>query len=137
LNDFASLRLASGLHYVATMGSTMVAMMVIAGVAHHTPSYFEQKAAQVFASFHTFKTARTAAEEQDPLQQARDRDALLLPGGAVSMRSGALGSMVMGAAVVLAAHAPAQLRPIVDGPVHVGPALFEGGGMGAGIGARF
>ena len=53
------------------------------------------------------------------------------------MQSGALGSMVMGAAVVLAAHAPKRVRAIVDGPVHVGPALFEGGGMGAGVGGRF
>ncbi|HEY1586814.1 MAG TPA: hypothetical protein VGH63_14070 [Polyangia bacterium] len=28
-------------------------------------------------------------------------------------------------------------RAVVDGPVHVGPALFEGGGMGAGVGGRF
>ena len=53
------------------------------------------------------------------------------------MQSAALGSMVMGAAVVLAAHAPAGLRPLVDGPVHVGPALFVGGGMGAAVGGRF
>ena len=53
------------------------------------------------------------------------------------MQSGAMGSAVMGAAVVLAAHAPTRLRAVVDGPVHVGPALFEGGGMGAGVGGRF
>ena len=45
--------------------------------------------------------------------------------------------MVMGAAVVLAAHAPKRVRVVVDGAVHVGPALFEGGGMGAGVGGRF
>jgi hypothetical protein len=119
------------------MGSTMVAMMIMVGAAQHTPSYFEQTSARVFASFHAFKTVHTTEEEQNPLQQHRDLDALMLPGGAPSMQAGAMGSMVMGAAVVLAAHAPKRLRPIVDGPVHVGPALFEGGGMGAGIGGRF
>jgi len=58
-------------------------------------------------------------------------------GRAQNLQSGALGSAVMGAAVVFAAHAPARVRAIVDGPVHVGPALLEGGGMGAGVGGRF
>lgn len=119
------------------MGSTMLALMVVAGVSNHAPSYFEQKSAQVFASFLAFKAAETVEREQNGLQLARDHDALLLAGGGVSMQAGAMGSMVMGAAVVLAAHAPAKLRPLVDGPVHLGPALFEGGGMGAGVGGTF
>ena len=103
----------------------------------HEKAYVAVKSEQVFAAFLTFASARTVEEQQNRLEQARDRDALMLPGGAPSMRSGAMGAMVMGAAVVLAAHAPARLRTVVDGPVHVGPALFEGGGMGAGVGARF
>ena len=118
------------------MGSTMLAMMIVVG-GQHTPSYFEQKSAQVFASFLSFKSAHTVEQDQNRVQEMRDRDALLLPGGRSSMQSGAMGSMVMGAAVVFAAHAPAKLRPLVDGRVHVGPALFDGGGMGAGIGGHF
>jgi hypothetical protein len=38
---------------------------------------------------------------------------------------------------VLAAHAPAPLRPLFDSRVHLGPAVFEGGGMGAGVGGTF
>lgn len=119
------------------MGSTMVAMMLVVGAGQHAPSYFEQKSAQVFASFLTFKAARTVEEDQNHVQEMRESDALLLPGGRASMESGAMGSAVMGAAIVLAAHAPDRLRPLVDGRVHVGPALFDGGGMGAGLGGRF
>ncbi|HEX8953053.1 MAG TPA: hypothetical protein VF945_14460, partial [Polyangia bacterium] len=88
-------------------------------------------------SFLVFTSARTVEQDQNRLAQLRERDALLLPGGAPSLQAGALGSMVMGAAVIFAAHAPARLRALVDGPVHVGPALLEGGGMGAGVGGRF
>ncbi|HEY2748408.1 MAG TPA: hypothetical protein VGL86_27480 [Polyangia bacterium] len=112
-------------------------MVAVMGVAHAKPSYFEERSAAVFASFLSFTAARTVEEDQNRLQQLRDREALLLPGGAASLRAGMMGSMVMGAAVVLVAHAPRRVRAIVDGPVHVGPALFEGGGMGAGIGGRF
>ena len=119
------------------MGSTMLAVVAVLGVAHPEPSYFEERAAAVFASFLSFGAAHTVEQEQNRLQQLRDRDALLLPGGAPSVRAEMLGSMVMGAAVVFVAHAPRSVRAAVDGPVHVGPALFEGGGMGAGVGGRF
>jgi len=117
----------------------MLAMLMIVGAPshHHQASYFEAKNEQVIRSFLQLKTAHTVEREADALGLARDRDLLLLGGRAPSLQSGALGAMVMGAAVVLAAHAPAKLRPLVDGPVHVGPALFEGGGMGAGVGGRF
>ena len=120
------------------MGSMMLAMMIVVGSGgQHQASYFEEKAAHVFASFLGFGAVRTVEEDQNRVQQARDRDALLWGGRAPSMQSGAMGSMIMGAAVVLAAHAPAKMRAVVDGPVHVGPALFEGGGMGASVAARF
>ena len=120
------------------MGTTMLAMVMILGApAPRHESYVEQKNAAVMRSFLMFKSARTTEQDQNRVQQARERDELCLGGRAPSLQAGALGSMVMGAAVVLAAHAPAKIRTIVDGPVHVGPALFEGGGMGAGIGGRF
>jgi hypothetical protein len=40
------------------------------------------------------------------------------------------------AATILSAHAPRPLRVLFDGPVHFGPAIFDGGGMGAGIAGR-
>ena len=121
------------------MGTTMLTLILVLGAPHkpHHQTYFEQKSAQVMRSFLVFSEARTVEEEQNRLQHLRDRDALMLGGRAPSMQAGGLGSMVMGAAIVLAAHAPDKLRPLVDGPVHVGPALFDGGGMGAGVGGRF
>src|SRR4051794_18718034 len=118
---------------------TMLAMMMIVGAptGHRQATYVETKTEQVMRSFLVLKTAHTVEREQNALHEARERDALMLGGRTQSMQSGALGSMVMGAAVVLSAHAPARLRPIVDGVVHVGPALFEGGGMGAGVAGRF
>jgi hypothetical protein len=120
------------------MGTTMLAMVMILGApAPRHDSYVEQKNAAVMRSFLMFKSERTVEEDQNRMQQARERDQLLLGGRAPSMQSGALGSMVMGAAVVLVAHAPKRVRAVVDGAVHVGPALFDGGGMGAGVGGRF
>jgi hypothetical protein len=101
------------------------------------PSFVESKRDQVLAAFLSFAAARTVEQQQDRLGAARARDALLRPGGAPSLQAGAMGAVMMSAAVFVAAHAPARLRPLVDGPVHLGPALFEGGGMGAGIGGRF
>ncbi len=119
------------------MGTMLAMMMIVGAPTHHAASYFEAKNEQVIRSFLLFKTAHTVEREQNLLGLQRERDALLLGGRAPSLQAGAMGSAVMGAAVVLAAHAPARLRAVVDGPVHVGPALFEGGGMGAGVGGRF
>ena len=119
------------------MGSTMLTMVALVGVAHPRPSYFAERSAAVYASFLDLSRVRTTEEQQNRLGQLRDRDALMLPGGAPSLRSGMLGSMILGAAVVFVAHAPKRVRLVVDGPVHVGPALLDGGGMGAGIGGRF
>lgn len=106
---------------------------------HHQrdKSYVEHKSDQVFAAFLTFAPARTVEEQQNRLGAMRERDALLLGGGSPSTQSSAIGAMMMGATVVLAAHAPERLRPLVDGVVHLGPAVFDGGGMGAGLGGRF
>jgi hypothetical protein len=78
-----------------------------------------------------------AAEAADALDLRRDRDRLLLfrgpqPQGA----SVALGLAMFTATTVLSAHLPRPLRILFDGPVHLGPAIFDGGGMGAGIAGR-
>ena len=119
------------------MGTTLALLMIVGAPTHHAASYFEAKNEQVIRSFLLFKTVQPVEREQDGVGLARERDTLLLGGRTQSLQSGAMGSAVMGAAVVLAAHAPARLRAIVDGPIHVGPALFESGGMGAGIGGHF
>ena len=121
------------------MGTTMLTLMLVLAAPQkpHHQTYFEQKNAEVLRSFLVFSGTRTVEEDQNRLQLYRDRDAILWGGRAPSLQSGGLGAMMMGAAVVLAAHAPDRLRPLVDGRVHVGPALFDGGGMGAGVGGRF
>jgi hypothetical protein len=127
-----------------TMLATVVLVLGFAGVASaeaplqvHKKSYVETKNGQVFASFLAFTTAYPVERQQNHLESARERDALMLPGGAPSMQSGAMGAMMMGAAVVVAAHMPERARVVIDGAVHFGPAMFEGGGMGAGVGGRF
>jgi hypothetical protein len=126
-----------------TMLATVALVLGLAGTASaeaphelHKKSYVATKNAQVFASFLMFTTAQTVEEQQNRLQSARQRDGLVLPGGAQSMQSGAMGAMMMGAAIVVAAHMPERVRVVVDGSVHFGPARFEGGGMGAGVGGR-
>ena len=131
------------------MGKTALAILVVLGFGGlaraqrpaaqlRHPSYVETRTARVLAALLRFVPARTVEEQQDRLSAARARDALRLPGGLPeSLQAGACGAALFGAAVVLAAHAPAALRPIVDGPVHLGPALFDSGGLGAGIGGRF
>lgn len=71
------------------------------------------------------------------MDTGRERDRLLLfrarePSGP----SFVTGIGMFSAATVLAAHAPGPLRVLFDGPIHLGPAIFDSGGMGAGIGGR-
>ena len=119
------------------MGTMLAVMMVVSAPSHRDVSYFEARNEAVIRSFLVFKSAQPVEREQNLVQLSRERDELLFGGRTQSMQSGALGSAVMGAAVVFAAHAPARVRALVDGQVHVGPALLEGGGMGAGVGGRF
>ena len=74
----------------------------------------------------------------DPLEVRRDRDKMLLFRGPQPSQGGAvgLGLAMFGATTILSAHAPRPLRVVFDGPVHLGPAIFDGGGMGAGIAGR-
>jgi hypothetical protein len=78
------------------------------------------------------------AEGGDALEVRRDRDRLVLFRGPQAQgQAVAIGLAMFGASTVLSAHAPRPLRVLFDGPVHVGPAIFDGGGMGAGVGGRF
>lgn len=84
--------------------------------------------------FSFFTPLRTA----DDLEVHRDRDRLALfrtpqpQGSAV-----ALGLAMFASATIASAHAPRPLRVLFDGPVHIGPAIFDGGGMGAGLSGRW
>lgn len=95
-----------------------------------TPSYFEQHSARVERDLLSFRHGYT-------LQQMRERDTLQLYGPTPgTSASTAAGIGVFSAVVVAAAHTPAPLRFAFDRSLHVGPAIFDGGGMGAGFGGR-
>ena len=72
---------------------------------------------------------------EDPLAELRMRDRLLLMEPPQHTGSaGGSGVALFSAATIAAAHAPAPLRLIFDGPVRLGPAIFSDGGLGMGIG---
>jgi hypothetical protein len=78
-----------------------------------------------------------AAQGGDVLEVRRDRDRLVLFRGPQPQGAAVgIGLAMFGATTILAAHAPRPLRVLFDGPVHLGPAIFDGGGMGAGIAGR-
>ena len=71
------------------------------------------------------------------LEIYRDRDRLLLfRERSRGNEASSLGMWVgmFTAATLLAAHAPEPFRVLFDGPVHFGPAIFQTGGLGVGIG---
>jgi hypothetical protein len=74
----------------------------------------------------------------DGLEVRRDRDRLVLfrgpqsQGGAV-----AFGLAMFAVTTILSAHAPRPLRVLFDARIHLGPAIFDGGGMGAGLAGHF
>src|SRR5689334_13967641 len=112
---------------VASVAGTARAQTII--VRSHNKSSFAIKSEQVMQAFLRFQTLpspnATVERAQDRLEQLRDRDALLLPAGRTpSWGAGGLGAAMLGATIVLAAHAPAPLRPLFDARVHLGPALF-------------
>ena len=96
-----------------------------------TVSYFEAHEQLVMRDMISFNHSYT-------LDYLRDRDRLRLYGPTPGSAGGVADGVAMFSTVVIAAaHLPAgPARVIFDHKVHVGPALFEGGGMGAGIGAR-
>jgi hypothetical protein len=91
-------------------------------------SYFEQHSLRVERDLLMFQRGYT-------LERMRDRDTLELygptPGSATST---AAGIGIFSAIVVSSAHTPAPLRFAFDRSLHLGPAIFDGGGMGAGFG---
>ena len=77
---------------------------------------------------------------EDPLAQRRELDRLLLFRDAAQLADPgdiALGIGLFVTAVFTAAHAPPPLRFLFDRRLHLGPAIFQGGGMGAGVGGTF
>ena len=93
-------------------------------------SYFEAHEQLVMRDMISFNHSYT-------LDYLRDRDLLRLYGPTPGSTGGvADGIALFSTVVVAAAHLPGRARVLFDHRVHVGPALFEGGGMGAGIGAR-
>ncbi|MGZ3406221.1 MAG: hypothetical protein ACXVAN_07225 [Polyangia bacterium] len=92
------------------------------------PSYFEHHYARVERDLLMFQHGYT-------LEHMRERDQLELCGATPgSSTSTVAGVGVFSAVVVGAAHTPAPLRFAFDRSLHLGPAIFEGGGMGAGFG---
>src|SRR5262245_61277119 len=101
-----------------TMLATMAVILTLCSVAaaeapvkihRREKSYVQMKNAEVLAAFLAFVTVRTEEQDQNRLGTARERDALLLEGGTPSVRRSAMGAMMMGAAVVFAAHAPERV----------------------------
>jgi hypothetical protein len=94
------------------------------------PSYFAEHATRVERDMLMFQHGYT-------LERMRERDTLQLygvtPGTSTST---AAGVGIFSAVVVTAAHTPAPLRFAFDRSLHLGPAIFDGGGMGAGFGGR-
>jgi hypothetical protein len=102
----------------------------------HTASYVESHSLQVMHSMLRFRTVRGLEQQQNPLDWYRDRDHLALFAPSQT-QSASYGVALFGAVTVLAAHAPRALQVVFAGPVHLGPAIFDGGGLGAGVGGRF
>jgi hypothetical protein len=88
-------------------------------------------------AFLRFAPARGVEEQQNRLEALRDRDRLQLYGLVADSARTGYGVALFGAVTVLTAHAPPAMRALFGGPVHLGPALFENGGLGAGVGGRF
>ncbi len=120
----------AGIVLIALASVTAAAAQEVARVPP-PPSYFSQHEQRVERATIVYQRGYT-------LDELRDRDRLELygvaPGGA---RATALGGAMFGGRVVMSAHAPAPLRPLFDARLHLGPALFWGGGLGAAAGGRF
>ena len=72
------------------------------------------------------------------LEVARQADHLLLFRERESNNGSlAVGIGLFGAATALSAHAPPPFRFLFDNNLHLGPALFDAGGMGMGLGGKF
>src|SRR3954469_9403980 len=80
-------------------------------------SFVMQTNDRVVRSFIVFRVVRSAEQQQDRLQIARERDRWALSAGrpATITSQGAYGAAVMGAGVFLVAHAPRPMRALFDG----------------------
>lgn len=87
-------------------------------------SYFQRHANRVADDMLHFNRSYT-------LESMRERDEWLRFGTVGGPTAAAIGANLFSGAVVTSAHGPRQLRAL-----HLGPAIFDGGGMGAGFGGR-
>jgi len=143
----------------AIIDSTTRTVVVVAPPATNAPSFIAFHSARVEHDLMLFKPtlvgitpagpARNAAlfdrspakkktrflvpaEGGDSLEVRRDRDRLVLFRGPQSQGSAvAIGLRMFAATTILSAHAPRPLRLLFDARVHLGPAILDGGGMGA------
>lgn len=94
-------------------------------------SYFQQHADMVMRDMLMFHVPYT-------LENMRDRDMLYLYGPTPGTFSSATKGVAMFSGAVLGvAHLPGKARVLFADPrAHIGPALFDNGGMGAGVGGR-
>jgi hypothetical protein len=99
-------------------------------------SYLTMHVARVEHDLLLFRVALPPEQAMDPLQQHRDQDRMTLDRVRSPLGlSYAIGPALFDAMVALAAHSP--VRAPFDHTVHLGPAVFDGGGMGLGFGGRF
>jgi hypothetical protein len=102
------------------------------------PSYIQSHSERVMRDMLFFAEPDGAAEQQFPLERLRALERLRLLRERRALSSSLeMGAALFGAATVIAAHAPPVLRAMVDGKLHLGPAIFDGGGMGIGLGGRW
>jgi hypothetical protein len=98
------------------------------GRAPRASSYFQERSDRVEHSFHHFMHGNA-------LEDMRARDQIRLYGPALGgVGAAANGVAIFSSAVIGAAHAPRPLRVLFDRQFHLGPAIFDQGGMGAGFG---
>jgi hypothetical protein len=103
----------------------------------HPSSIFAERQGRVQRSLVLIQPLLRPDQVQLPYEAVlRERERLMLF-GATPAGQPLLGAALFAVTTVLVARAPAPLRPVFAGPVHLGPAVLEGGGLGAGAGARF
>jgi hypothetical protein len=106
------------------------------GLTPAASSYFAVHNGRVMRAMIRFTPPLSPEQQLNRLDFFRARDELLLwrePPTAADPRGAILGIGLFATAIVAAAHAPAPLRFIVDGKLHVGPSISESG-VGVAIG---
>lgn len=96
-------------------------------------------APETYVAVHSARVERDILKFFDSytLESMRERDTLLLYGSPVGGNNATLAGIGLFSTVVVgAAHAPGPLRHLFDHALHLGPAIFDGGGMGAGFGGN-